>query len=109
MNKYITFYVNYHANNLRCLSSTVLIERLTTNTTGKLAVEDKVIILQILILSSACIKANLRQAVAGQASLAVSYRSCTSTTDLGGGTGHTAEMAALACQRSNTRNLLGTT
>ena len=49
----------------------VLGEGLTTNTTSKLAVEDKVIILQILILLRACRKANLRQAIAGHSSLAI--------------------------------------
>jgi len=53
MNKYINLMINYQANNLRCLSCTVLIERLTTDTTGKLAVEDKVLIFQILILGCA--------------------------------------------------------
>jgi hypothetical protein len=80
----------------------VLGENLTTDTTSKFAVKDKVIILQILILLSACREANLRQAIAGHASLAVGYRSPTATTNLGGGTGHTSEMAALARERSNT-------
>jgi hypothetical protein len=53
------------------LSSAVLGERLATDTTSKLAVEEKVIILQILILLRACRKANLRQAIAGQSSLAI--------------------------------------
>jgi hypothetical protein len=79
------------------LSLAVLGEILTTNTTSKLAVEDKVIILQVLILGSACIEANLRQAIAGHTSLAVSHGSPASTTNLGGGTGHTAEMAPLVC------------
>jgi hypothetical protein len=81
------------------LSLAVLGEHLTTDTTGKLAVEDQVVILQILILGSTCIEANLRQAIAGHASLAVSHRSPASTTNLGGGTGHTAEMATFICQR----------
>jgi hypothetical protein len=91
------------------LSLAVLGEHLTTDTTGKLAVEDQVVILQILILGITCIEANLRQAIAGHASLAVSHGSPASTTNLGGGTGHTAEMATLANKRTNTRNLLGTT
>jgi hypothetical protein len=76
----------------------VLGEYLTTRSTSKLAVEDKVIILQILILLSACREANLRQAIACHASLAVGHGSPTATTDLGGGTGHTAEMASLVRQ-----------
>jgi hypothetical protein len=57
------------------LSLTVLGEGLTTNTASKLAVEDKVLILQILILGRACIKTNLRQAIAAKASLAISHGS----------------------------------
>ena len=75
----------------------VLGENLTTDTTSKFAVEDKVIILQILILLSACREANIRQAIAGDASLAVGHGSPAAATNLGGGTGHTAEMAALVC------------
>ena len=90
-----------------CLA--VLGEGLTTNTTSKLAVEDKVLILQILILGLACIKANLRQAIAGKASLAVSHGRPSATTNLGGGTGHTAEMAAFARERTNSRNSAGAT
>ena len=88
--------------------STVLIERLPTHTTSKLAVEDEVLILQILILGLACIEANLRQAVAGKASLAISHGSPTAATNLGGGTGHTAEMATLARERTKSRNPAGT-
>jgi hypothetical protein len=89
-----------------CLA--VLSEGLTTNTTSKLAVEDQVIVLQILILGRTCIKTNLRQAVACHTILAVSDRSPSATANLGGGTGHTAEMAAFACQRTNTGNSLAT-
>jgi len=53
-----------------CLA--ILSEGLTTNTTSKLAVKDKVIILQILILLCARFKTNLRQAVACHTTLAVS-------------------------------------
>jgi|LakMenE01Jun11ns_1017448.scaffolds.fasta_scaffold6658839_1 hypothetical protein len=53
------------------LSSAVLGERLATDTTSKFAIEEKVIILQILILIRACRKANLCQAVAGHPSLAI--------------------------------------
>jgi hypothetical protein len=90
-----------------CLA--VLSEGLTTNTTSKLAVEDQVIVLQILILGRACIKANLRQAITGHASLAVSHGSPSSTTNLGGGTGHTTEMATFARERTNSRNLCAST
>jgi hypothetical protein len=90
-----------------CLA--VLSEGLTTNTTSKLAVEDQVIVLQILILGLACIEANLRQAVACHTTLAISHGSPSAAANLGGGTGHTAEMAALACQRTNTGNSLATT
>jgi len=93
----------------RALSLAVLGEGLTTNTTSKLAVENKVLILQILILGIAISEANLRQAIAGHSSLAVSHGSPSATTDLGRGTGHTAEMAALARQRTNSRNLLAST
>jgi len=86
----------------------ILSEGLTTDTTSKLAVEDQVIVLQILILLLACLKTNLRQAVACHTTLAVSDRSPSAAANLGGGTGHTAEMAALACQRTNTRNSLAT-
>jgi hypothetical protein len=89
--------------------STVLDEWLSAHTTSKLAVEDKVIILQILILFGARCEANLRQAVACHTSLAVCHRGPCATTHLGGGTGHTAEMTTFACQRTNTGNLLGTT
>jgi hypothetical protein len=41
-----------------CLA--VLSEGLTTDTTSKLAVEDQVIVLQILILLCACLKTDLR-------------------------------------------------
>jgi len=50
----------------------ILSEGLTTDTTSKLAVEDQVIVLQILILLLACLKTNLRQAVACHTTLAVS-------------------------------------
>jgi len=87
----------------------VLGKNLTTDTTSKLAVEDKVIILQILVLLIACREANLRQAIASHASLAVGHGSPAAATNLGGGTGHTAEMASLARERTNTGNFLGTT
>jgi len=86
----------------------VLGEGLTTDTTSKLAVEDQVIVPQILILLCACLETNLRQAVACHTTLAVSDRSPSAATNLGGGTGHTAEVATLACQRTNTRNSLAT-
>ena len=86
----------------------VLGEGLTTNTTSKLAVEDKIIILQILILLCACLEANLRQSVAGHTTLAVSHGRPGATTNLGGRTGHTAKMATLACERPNSRNPAGT-
>ena len=89
--------------------STVLGERLPAHTTRKLAVEDQVIILQILILLCACLEANLCQAIACHTSLAVSHRGPGATTHLGGGTGHTAEMAAFARERTNSRNPAGTT
>jgi hypothetical protein len=55
---------NYRINKLnpiemKCLRLAVLCERLATDTTGQLAVEDKVIILQILILCFTSIEANL--------------------------------------------------
>ena len=90
------------------LSLAVLSEGLTTDTTSKLAVEDQVIVLQILILGRACIEANLRQAVACHTTLAISHGSPTATTNLGGGTGHTAEMATLARERTKSRNPAGT-
>lgn len=86
----------------------VLGEGLTTNTTSKLAVEDKVSILQILVLFCACREANIRQAVAGHTTLAVSDRGPSAAANLGGRTGHTAEMASFVHQRTNTRNLLAT-
>ena len=86
----------------------VLGEDLTTNTTSKLAVEDKIIILQILILLCACLEANLRQAVAGHTTLAVSHGRPGATANLGGRTGHTTEVATFVHQRTNTRNLLAT-
>jgi len=92
--------LNTYKSTCLALSLAVLGKILTTNTTSKLAVEDQVVILQILILGFACIEANLRQAIAGHTSLAVSHGSPASTTNLGGGTGHTSEMAALARQRS---------
>jgi hypothetical protein len=93
----------------RFLSLAVLVEWLTTNTTSKLAVEDKVLILQILILGRAWSEANLRQAIAGHSTLAVSHGSPSATTDLGRGTGHTAEMATLARERTNSRYFLAST
>jgi hypothetical protein len=93
---------NYRINKINLIAMTrtreylrlaVLGEGLTTNTTSKLAVEDKVIILQILILLCACREANLRQAVAGHTTLAVSHRRPSATANLGGRTGHTAEVA----------------
>jgi len=86
----------------------ILSEGLTTDTTSKLAVEDQVFVLQILILLRACLKTNLRQAVARDTTLAVSDRGPSAAANLGSGTGHTAEMAALVCQRTNTRNSLAT-
>jgi hypothetical protein len=67
---------NYRINKLnpiemKCLRLAVLGERLATDTTSQLAVEDKVIILQILILFFTSSEANLRQAVAGHTVLAV--------------------------------------
>jgi hypothetical protein len=56
---------------MKCLCLAVLGERLATDTTSQLAVEDKVIILQILILCFTSIEANLRQAIAGHTVLAV--------------------------------------
>jgi len=93
-------YINTRASaSALCLA--VLGEGLTTHTTGQLAVEDKILLLQILILLRARIKTNLRQAVACQTSLAIRHGSPGATADLGGRTGHTAEMAALACQRTD--------
>ena len=92
-----------------CLSLAVLREWLAADTTGKFAVEDKVLLLQIRILLRACIKANLRQAIARHTSLAVSHGRPSATTNLGGGTGHTAKMATLACERTNSRNPAGAT
>jgi len=89
-----------------CLA--VLGEGLTTNTTSKLAVEDQVIVLQILILLRTCLKTNLRQAVACHTTLAISDRGPSSTANLGGRTGHTAKMAPFVCKRTNTRNSLAT-
>jgi hypothetical protein len=63
--------LNTYKSTCLALSLAVLGEGLPTDTTGKLAVEDKVIVLQILILLSACRETNLRQAVAGHTVLAV--------------------------------------
>jgi len=90
-----------------CLA--VLGEWLTTNTTSKLAVEDKVLILQILILCAATLMTNLSETVTCHSVLAVGNGSPRATTHLGSGTGHTAEMAATARQRTDSGNLLGTT
>ena len=95
--------------NACCLSLAVLREGLAADTTSKLAVEDKVLLLQIRILFGACIKTNLRQAIAGKASLAVSHGRPSATTNLGGGTGHTAKMASFARERTNSRNSAGAT
>jgi hypothetical protein len=80
---------NYRINKLnpiemKCLRLAVLGERLATDTTGQLAVEDKVILFQILILCFTSIEAYLRQAVAGHTVLAVCDRRPSATGDLGG-------------------------
>jgi uncharacterized protein (DUF1501 family) len=90
-----------------CLA--VLGEGLTTHTTRQLAVEDYVVILQVLILLLARIKTNLGKAIASHTALPIGHGSPRSTTNLGGGTGHTTEMTTFACKRPNSRNPAGTT